>query len=549
MRITITGGAGRLGQTLAVRWQATHQVRTVDTVPLPASAPSQEHLVGDLRDPAFAAQAATDAAAVVHLAPIAPADSTSDLDRLDDATRGTYHLLLAAAESGVQTVVLGSTLDLFAAYPGAWHVTEQWVPRPAPTLEHLAPYLAECSARELARVLPLRIVGLRLGEIVDESDIAGQPFDGRWLHLDDAVQAVERAVTGGSHATSAPDRAPVVRQAVPVTEKGDPATGWWVFHIPAAGPRTRVPLVAAGETPLGYAPLGYAPQHDFRDHWTDDWQHPPAAPPLPAVPSRPIRKVVVFGAGGPLAAATAPLLAETHTVRLTDLRPLADIIAEGKPQSEGAPLPTILGPPHETRAVDVTDYDQVLAACDGMDAIVNCTVFRPESERAFKVNCLGAYNVMRAAVAQRIRRVVHTGPQMVMQEPLVGYRWNADVQSDVPMRPGAMVYLHSKYLGEEVVRTFAEAYELEVPTFYFNHFANPTTIRASSEGIDAFTVSWNDAALALRRGLEVPSLPQPFEIFLISADLPHGYVSNEKAKRLLGWQPRDRFEHRWVRLD
>ena len=525
MRITITGGAGRLGQALAAHWQATHQVRTVDAIPLPAGPPSQDHLVGDLRDPAFAQQAVADAAALVHLAPIAPAELARDLDRLDDATRGTYHLLLAAAEAGVQTVVLGSTLDLLAAYPGAWHVTEQWAPRPAPTMEHLAPYLAECSARELARVLPLRIVGLRLGAVVDESDIEGQPFDGRWLHVDDALQAFERAVA-----------------FVPGEE--DPATGWWVYHILAAGPRTRVPLVAAGE-----APLGYAPQHDFRAWWPESWQHPPAAPALPAVPARPIRKVVVFGAGGPLASATAPLLAETHTVRLTDLRPLAEIIAAGRPQSEGAPLPTILGPPHETREVDVTNYEQVLAACAGMDAIVNCTVFRPESERAFKVNCLGAYNVMRAAVAQGIRRVVHTGPQMVMQEQIVGYRWNSGVGSDVPMRPGVLVYLHSKYMGEEVVRTFAEAYGLEVPTFYFNHFANPATVEASSDGINSFTVSWNDAALALRRGLEVPSLPRPFEIFLINADLPHGYVSNEKAKQLLGWQPRDRFEHRWLRQD
>ncbi len=527
MRIAITGGAGRLGQALAARWQATHQVRTVDAIPLPASAPSQDHLVGDLRDPAFAQQAIADADALVHLAPISPAGpaATSDLDRLDDATRGTYHLLLAAAEAGVQTVVLGSTLDLLAAYPGAWQITEQWAPRPAPTPAHLAPYLAECSARELARVLPLRVVSLRLGEIVDESDIEGQPFDGRWLHLDDAVQAFERAVA-----------------FAPGEE--EPATGWWVYHIPAAGPRTRIPLVAASE-----APLGYAPQHDFLAQWPESWQHPPAAPALPAVRSRPIRKVVVFGAGGPLAAATAPLLAETHTVRLTDLRPLAEIIAAGQPQLAGAPLPTILGPPHETREVDVTDYEQVLAACAGMDAIVNCTVFRPEAERAFKVNCLGAYNVMRAAVAQGIRRVVHTGPQMVMQEQVAGYRWNSGVGSDVPMRPGVLVYLHSKYMGEEVVRTFAEAYGLEVPTFYFNHFANPATVKASREGINSFTVSWNDAALALRRGLEVPSLPRPFETFLISADLPHGYVSNEKAKRLLGWQPRDRFENRWMRQD
>ena len=130
-----------------------------------------------------------------------------------------------------------------------------------------------------------------------EADIADQPFDGRWLHVDDAVQAVERAV------------------AFTPSEE-EPATGWWVYHIPAAGPRTRVPLGAADETRLGYAP-----QHDFRAWWPADWQHPPAAPELPAVLSRPIRKVVVFGAGGPLAAAAAPLLAETHTVRLTDPAP------------------------------------------------------------------------------------------------------------------------------------------------------------------------------------------------------------------------------------
>ena len=146
MRITITGGAGRLGQALATYWQDTHQVRTVDAIPLPDGATSQDHLVGDLRDSAFAQQAIADSDVLVHLAPIAPAGSatTGDLNRLDVATRSTYHLMLAAPEAGVRTVVLGSTLDLFAAYPGAWRVTEQWIPQPAPTPAHLAPYLAEC---------------------------------------------------------------------------------------------------------------------------------------------------------------------------------------------------------------------------------------------------------------------------------------------------------------------------------------------------------------------------------------------------------------------
>jgi hypothetical protein len=45
----------------------------------------------------------------------------------------------------------------------------------------------------------------------------------------------------------------------------------------------------------------------------------------------------------------------------------------------------------------------------------------------------------------------------------------------------------------------------------------------------------------------VPWLPHPFEIIHIVADLPHGRYRNEKAKRLLGWQPRDRLEQHWRR--
>jgi hypothetical protein len=50
------------------------------------------------------------------------------------------------------------------------------------------------------------------------------------------------------------------------------------------------------------------------------------------------------------------------------------------------------------------------------------------------------------------------------------------------------------------------------------------------------------AEFLLAQALEVPPLRSPFEGFLILADLPHGKYSNEKAKRLLGWQPRDTLE-------
>jgi nucleoside-diphosphate-sugar epimerase len=257
--------------------------------------------------------------------------------------------------------------------------------------------------------------------------------------------------------------------------------------------------------------------------------------------------VVIFGAGGPLAAAAAPLLASSFRLRLTDVRPLAEIAAEAKPQSPGAPLPAVLGPPHETMPVDVTDYDQVLRACEGMDAIVNCTVVRPHPVLAFHVNTIGAYHVMRAAVAHRIRRVVHTGPLQVLNDLPGGYAWDFGIPDEALPRPGSWLYLHSKYLGHETVRLIAEAHGLEVPALYFCNFVNPDTARPGGEGINPMTVSWEDAGHAIRRAVEIPSLPAPFEILHILADLPHGKYSGEKAYRLLGWRPRDDLAHLYAR--
>jgi nucleoside-diphosphate-sugar epimerase len=188
-----------------------------------------------------------------------------------------------------------------------------------------------------------------------------------------------------------------------------------------------------------------------------------------------------------------------------------------------------------------------MQACEGMDAIVNCTVVRPHPVQAFRVNFLGAYNVMRAAVAHQIKRVVHTGPLQVGNDRPSGYGWDYDVPDDAPARPGTWLYAHSKYLGQEVVRLFAEQYGLEAPTLYYSSFVNPATARVQPGGVHPMSISWEDSARAMRRALEVPALPAPFEIFHILADLPHGKYSNVKAKRLLGWQPRDSLAHLWAR--
>ncbi|HXI16988.1 MAG TPA: NAD-dependent epimerase/dehydratase family protein [Chloroflexota bacterium] len=549
MKIIITGGRSLLGQALEQALAGEHQV----TLAPP----------GDLRDEAFAAGIVRGAEALIHLATLSPdvphmsqvsntPNGSSEREVLDLATRGTYVLLNAAAGAGVRRVITGSTLAMFEHYPEAWRPVESWQPLPDVTdpaaVHQLAAYLAEEATRHIARAMPIMAFCLRFGDVVDDAAIEGKPYDSRWVHVDDAVAAVRAAlsIAPSQQRTPWPD------------PQSEAPQGLWTFHVPGAGDRARFSPGASARSAEQNG-LGYSPQHDLAARPGSGGV--PAQPPAVAedagdlsvleprrrVPSRPIRKVVVFGAGGPLAAATARELVKSYQLRLTDVRPIAQIAAEATPQSPGAPLPEVFGAPHETMEVDVSDLDQVMRACEGMDAIINCTVVRPHPVNAFLVNTVGAYNVMRAAVAHGIRRVVHTGPFQVGSDRPSGYWWDFDVPDDAPSRPGASLYLHSKALGQEIVRLFAEQYDLEVPTLVYCNFVNPEVARDRSGGLHPMTVSWTDAGRAMRRALEAPELSSPFEIIHILADLPHGKYSTAKARRILGWTPRDSLAHLWLR--
>ena len=262
-------------------------------------------------------------------------------------------------------------------------------------------------------------------------------------------------------------------------------------------------------------------------------------------------RVAIFGAGGPVGAAAARALRDHYTLRLTDLRPLAEIIAENKPQSPDAPLPELPAPPHEERPVDVSDYAQVSEAARGMEALVNCTVVRGELVPAFHVNLVGAYNVARAAVEHGITRIVHTGPQLVWSGQNADYSHDFDVDDDVPARPWSGLYGISKFLGIEVMQVFAERHGLEVVAFLYYSFQSAAqTDGAAGQGLFPYTTAWEDTGEPFLHALRAPSsaFERPLERFLITSRLPHGkFGSSGKAQRILGWSPKHDFAPIWTR--
>ncbi len=503
MRVLIAGVDGVLGQRLAEALRGAHDVSVMDDDP---------------RDRASAARATADVDAVVCGVPTV--DLGDPLPALDRASRGVYNLI--TTPSSATRFVLLSSLRPFERYPLDHMVTEYWAPRPTTDPEDLVPFTAEGVVREAAHTLPLKTICLRLGNVVEDATVR----DPRAVHIDDAVQAIDKAL-----------------------KFEQPQNGWWAFHIVGAG-NTRFPLGMAGgaerASPLPMPMLGYTPRHDL----TGAAPLEPTPQKTPRTMTRPgggARKVVIFGAGGPLAAISVPALERDHILRLCDVRPLADIVSENKPQSRGAPVPRLLDRPHEARKVDVTDYQQVLDATRGMDAVINMTVMRHDPVEAFRVNTLGAYNVIRAAVECGIRRIVQTGPQQVTNTMPGGYWSDVDLPSDVPSRPGVELYFISKFLGQEIVRIFAHEHDLEVPTLVFGPFTNPDDCQPDELGCYPFLVSWADAADAVRGALRAPSFPRPFEVFHILADLPHGRYRTDRAKELLHWQPRDNLDVHWRR--
>jgi nucleoside-diphosphate-sugar epimerase len=527
MTILITGGDSRLAHAFAAALAPIAEIRLFDptfTTPAPAGTTP---IAGDLCDPATVTAALTGVDAIVHLAPylVQRGHQPAPVAALDQSTRGSYVLVNAARAAGVDRIILASTLDLFERLPTHWRVDETWRPRPSPALAQLCPWLAELSVRENARLGRLQAVCLRFGTIVDDATATASAFDPSWVHLDDAVQALHAALR----------------------YNGPRRPDWAVFHIMAAGPRAKLRLVhsASGKEAFGYRPI-----HDFAAHWSRQNAAPSnnqrrpwrefLAPPQP-IRSRPIRTVTIYGAGGPMGAATTQELLSSYTLRATDLRPIAEIAAEAKPQAPGAPLPVPVPPPHENLIVDVRDSSAVLAAAAGADALINCTVVRPHPVDAFLVNTVGAYNVMTAAVARRIRRVVQTGPLLQHVAGPGDYLGDYDLHVDAPARPYNHLYIHSKYLGQEICRVFADYYDLEVPVLLFALLANPDIPTQSSP----FMISWPDTGRALRRALEAVTLPAPYVMVNISADLPHGRFDHAKAYAVLGWQPRDTMDDFW----
>jgi len=244
--------------------------------------------------------------------------------------------------------------------------------------------------------------------------------------------------------------------------------------------------------------------------------------------------VLLIGANGYLGPHVVKALAPHHHLRITDIKPAPPEI---KREFAG----------HEFMDVDVTSLDRVTEAAEGMDAVINLSVVRRDPVLAFQVNMLGCWNVMQAAATHGIRRIINTGPHFTVAGP--GYeRLDHAISPDVPPHPGTGLYPLTKSLGQEICRAFALSHDVYVQEYLFYSFRDASQLKPGAGGVP-FVVTWTDAAQVFRLGLEIElaRLPSRCEVFFILADVPQGKFLNEKAKRILGFAPKEDVSVLWRR--
>jgi len=245
-------------------------------------------------------------------------------------------------------------------------------------------------------------------------------------------------------------------------------------------------------------------------------------------------KILILGGNGELGPHVVKALEKSHTLRITDINNLET--------------------DHEYIKVDSSDIDQVVAAAENMDAIINLSVLRPDRKLAFDVNARGCYNMMIAAREHGIRRLINTGPFYAVTGPTYE-RFDHGIHVDVPHQPGTYLYALTKSLGQEICAVMAPEQDAYVMDLLFYMFVDVETDKAESgspianlgHDLVPYTVSWRDAADAFRLAMEVglESLASRSEVFFVFPDLPHQKFSNDKVKRVLGWEARDTLEQFW----
>jgi len=200
---------------------------------------------------------------------------------------------------------------------------------------------------------------------------------------------------------------------------------------------------------------------------------------------------------------------------------------------------------------DLTDYDAIRNAVDGMDVVVQMAADpRPNTEwvNILNSNMIGAYNVFEACRDAGVKRIVYASSIMTNwgyweEEPYKAIREERfdDVPDDLPIitvqhppRP-TEPYSASKVWGEALARTYADAHGMSCICIRIGWVNAEDTALGSP--IAPVWCSQRDSCQMIERCVDAPNALK-FDIFYGISDNDHCWVDVARGEEI-GYVPED----------
>ena len=228
------------------------------------------------------------------------------------------------------------------------------------------------------------------------------------------------------------------------------------------------------------------------------------------------KRILITGAAGRLGSQLRGGLAHlAHTIRLTDVNPIAD-----------------LGPNEEFVQADLDDLDAVVAACEGCDAIVHFGARADEDkwQVILHSNIIGGYNVYEGARRGGAKRVVYASSVHA-----IGFHKIVDqIDAHAPHRPDSL-YGVAKCFMEDLSRMYFDKFGLEsVCCRIFSSFPEPADRRHLWSYL-----SFDDCVRMVEASLRAPVVEHTI-LFATSDNRETGF--DNRLAGHIGFHPQDNTE-------
>jgi uronate dehydrogenase len=242
-------------------------------------------------------------------------------------------------------------------------------------------------------------------------------------------------------------------------------------------------------------------------------------------------RVTITGAAGEIGSSLAAHLASRYQLRLLYNRSVPVIVADAVATARASGRPVTIAGGHEVAVADVTDFDQVMEAVRGTDAIVHLAAVpsvQAPWQAVLDANIQGCYTVYEGALRTGVPRVVFASSNHAS-----GFyeRDGIPTGPDLPPRPDGY-YGVSKVFGEALGRFYAEGHGLAVICLRIGSFQpRPRNKRHLSTWL-----SHRDLAQLVWRSIETPVT---YGVFYGISGNTRRYWDISSAMNVLGYTPDD----------